>query len=118
MMRSLANDLDLHTIHRKVGVQMANNTFALKAAQKRDEELAQARLDAFVQANAAVAFQVKTALGVFVVQNQRREGAIGVCINCGESIFYTDEVAEVVGRFTHSHKTVHVECIRPTDTLA
>jgi transketolase C-terminal domain/subunit len=52
------------------------------------------------------------------VENRLREGAVGICINCGESISDTDEVAEVVGRFTTSHKVVHVECIKPTDQLA
>lgn len=117
-MVSLVDDLRLHTIHRKVGIQMANRTFALNRSHKQDIILAEASLNAFRASLAVAATQAKMAIGTFAVENRLREGAVGICINCGESISDTDEVAEVVGRFTTSHKVVHVECIKPTDQLA
>ena len=97
---------------------MANRNFALDRAQKQDERVAAQRLAALRVALALAATQSKEAAGVAGVAAKYREGAMGVCINCGESIFATDEVAEVVGRLSHQHKVVHVECIRETDQLA
>lgn len=118
MIGSLADTNGSHTIHRKVGTQMANNTFALNRAHKQDAAAAAERLAVLSTVLGFAATQARLSCGVDYAENRHRDGAKGVCINCGESIFDTDELAEVVGRFTKSHKVVHVECIKPTDELA
>ena len=97
---------------------MANRNFALDRAQKQDERVAAQRLAALRVALALAATQAKEAAGVADVAATYREGARGVCINCGESIQATDEVAIVLGTVSHYHKVVHVECIKETDQLA